>query len=113
MAEALQNTNAPSTPRVRLISTRQPDDPGLDPIDRLAAPASTRSNPAFLEQMMAVMTAIAAVLAARFLLLLSALGAFTLALLTVGNPDAMKLAVNVAFDLLVLIPVTYLYLQKG
>ena len=72
-----------------------------------------RANPVFLEQMTAVLTAIAAVLAARFLLLLAALGAFTLALLTVGNPDAMKLAVNVAFDLLVLIPVTYLYLQKG
>ena len=113
MAEALQNTNAPSTPRVRLISTRQPDDPGLDPIDRLAAPASTRSNPAFLEQMMAVMTAIAALLAVRFLLLLSAIGAFTLALLTVGNPDLMKLSVNAAFDLLVFVPLIYLYVAKG
>ena len=106
MAEALQTTNAGS--RVRLISTR-PDDPGVRPEET----ASPRSNPAFLSQMTAVLTAIAAVLAARFLLLLAALGAFTLALLTVGNPDAMKLSVNAAYDLLIFVPLCWLYATKG
>ena len=57
--------------------------------------------------------AIAAVAAARILLLLSVIGAFTLALLAIQNPDPYRLAVTVIFDLGVVGSVTYLYLQKG
>ena len=112
MAEALPTTSAGSTGRVRLISTRQaPDDPGVQV--KPEAPVSRPSNPVFLQQMLAVMTAIAALLAVRFLLLLTALGAFFLAFLTIQNPDGMKLAVNAAYDLLVFGPTVYLHITKG
>jgi len=105
MAEPLPSTRGNST--VRLISTREESPPRPE-----AAPSPVLS-PAFLQQMTAVMTAIAAILAARLLLLLAAMGAFALALLTVGNPDAMKLSVNAAYDLLVFCPLVYLYIRKG
>ena len=60
-----------------------------------------------------MLTAIAALLAARFLLLLASIGAFTLAYLAMQTPDAYRLAATVIYDLGVLGPVTYLYLVKG
>ena len=63
--------------------------------------------------MTAVLTAIAAVLAARFLLLLSIIGGFVLAWAAMGNPDAYRLAVTVIYDVFVVGSVTFLYLQKG
>ena len=62
---------------------------------------------------MAVLTAIAALLAVRFLLLLASIGAFVLAYMAIANPDAYRLAATVIFDLFVVGPVTYLYLMKG
>ena len=112
MAEALQTTSAGS--RVRLISTtRLPDDPGVEPTSPLAVEPSTPLSPVFLQQMTAVLTAIAAVLAARVLLLLSVMGAFVLAWAAIQNPDPYRLAVTIIFDLGVVGSVTYLYLQKG
>ena len=59
------------------------------------------------------MTAIAALLAVRMLLLLSGIGAFILHYLAVQNPDMMKLMTAGAYDLLVFIPLTYLYVTRG
>ncbi len=62
---------------------------------------------------MAVMTAIAAILAVRMLLLLSVTGAFVLALLAIQNPDPYRLGVTVIFGIIVVGPITYLHLMKG
>ena len=76
-------------------------------------PASPASSQAFHMQMMAVMKAIAYVLSARLLLVLSTAGAFVLAFLTTKDPDVMRLVGNVIYDVLVLGPLVYLTLQKG
>ena len=113
MPEALPTTSAGSMPsRVRLINTRQPDDPGMAP-KPMAALASTRSSPEFLAQMMPVLTAIAAVAAARMLLLLAMLGAFVLALLATLNPEPYRLVATVIYDLGIVGPLAYLALVKG
>ena len=112
MAEALRTTSAGS--RVRLISTtRLPDDPGVGPTSPPAVAPSTPSSPVFLQQMMAVLTAIAALLAARFLLLLASIGAFVLAYMAIANPDAYRLAITVVYDIFVVGPLTWLYLSKA
>ena len=112
MAEALPTTNAGSTQsRVRLISTRQPDDPG--PPRPTAAPASTPSSHAFLAQLMPMLMAIAAVAAARVLLLLAAMGAFVLAFMATQNPEPFRLLATVIYDLGIVGPITFLYLKKG
>jgi hypothetical protein len=59
------------------------------------------------------MTAIAMILSARILLLLSGLGAFVLAYLAVGAPDVAKIAILVVWCIGVVLPVVYLYLQGG
>ena len=108
----MQTTNAGSTQsRVRLISTRQPDDPGVP--SKTAAPVSTPSNHAFLQQMLIVMTAIAGVAATRMLLLLAMVGATVLAFMATQNPEPFRLVATVIYDLGVIGPITYLYLVKG
>lgn len=62
--------------------------------------------------MMAVMTAIATLLAARFLLLLSVLGGFVLAYQAMQNPDILRIAVFVAYAAGVILPVVWLYLKE-
>ena len=61
--------------------------------------------------MLAVMTAIAAILAARILLLLSGVGAFALAYLALGDPTVGKLGVLVIYVVGVVLPVAYLYVR--
>ena len=103
MAEPLRSTNEGS--RVRILSQRS-----AEPMEE---PASKPSNQAFLATAMGVMTAIATILAVRVLLLLSGAGAFALHYLAVGSPDMMKLATAGAYDLLVFIPLIYLYVTRG
>ena len=105
MAEVLPTTNAGS--RVRLISTRDAQD------TKPEASALPPSNRVFLEQMTATLTAIAAVLAARLLLLLASMGAFMLAYLAMQNPDGYRLAATVIYNLGVVAPITWLYYSKG
>ena len=117
MAMESPTTNpASERPKVRLISARElpaGDAPQNPPPSSTAASSSTVSSSAFLQQMTATMSAIAMVLAARFLLLLSATGAFILACLAMQSPDVFRLAINVVYDIGVVAPVTWLYLQKG
>lgn len=63
--------------------------------------------------MSAMMTTIAALLAVRMLLLLSAVGAFALAYLAMQQATAMTLAVCIAYDVLVLCPLVWLYVARG
>jgi multisubunit Na+/H+ antiporter MnhB subunit len=53
------------------------------------------------------------ILAARFLLLLSGVGAFALAYLALSAPDLGKIAVLVVYVLGVVLPIAYLYLRNG
>ena len=102
MEEQLRNTSDGSNPRVRLLSQRGE-----------ASPTSTDSSPAFLQQMVATMTAIGMLLAARVLLLLSGIGAFALHYLAVGDPRLMPLLVAGVYDTLVFLPLVALYLRRG
>ena len=113
MPEALQTTNAGSTQsRVRLISTRQPDDPGVK-TPQPEAPPSPSSSPAFLAQLVPMLIAIAAVAAARILLLIGLMGAIGLTYLAMQNPDPYRLAATFGYDVLSGGPLTWLYLKKG
>ena len=103
MAMESQDTKRVST--VRMISQSQSP--------QMEATASPPSNPVFLQQMLASLTAIATLLSARFLLLIAGIGAFSLAYLSVSEPNSMKLAVNGVYDMLVFVPLTYLYATRG
>lgn len=62
---------------------------------------------------MATLATIARVLNARILVLVALLGAFTLALIAVTDPTNLKLYLNLAYDLCVLVPLVALYALKG
>lgn len=78
-----------------------------------AAPPSTKSDTVSHAAVLAAFQAIAAVLAIRLLLLLSGMAAFCLSLLTLLNPDVMKLAASAMFDVLIFIPLVVMYLRQG
>jgi hypothetical protein len=59
------------------------------------------------------MTAIAMILSARWILLLSVIGGFVLAFMAMGAPDIVKIAVLVVWCLGIVLPIAYLYLQGG
>ena len=60
-----------------------------------------------------MLTAIALVLSARLILLLSGVGAFVLALYAVQQPDGFKIGVNVVYDIAVFCPTCWLYITRG
>jgi hypothetical protein len=77
------------------------------------SPASTPSAPGYLQEVLAVLSAVAMVLSARILLLLSAAGAFVLAYMATQSPETGRLIATVIYDCGVLGPITYLYLKQG
>lgn len=82
----------------------------VEPVETPPIPiASERSSPAYLPEVIAVLTAIAAVLASKFLLLLAVLGGTLLAYQAIANPDPLKIAVCAVYDVGVVLPVAYLY----
>ena len=112
MNQGLTTSSAGS--RVRLIKTiplpdAQPDG-SLSPT---LHPASMPSNPAFLQEMVAILMAIGVVVATRLLLTLSVLGAFALHYVAVLAPDAYKIGVCIVYDAGVVIPCAWLYLRSG
>ena len=56
-----------------------------------------------------MMTAIASILASKFLLLLSAVGGFILAFEAIQSPDILKIAVCCVYYAGVVLPIAYLY----
>lgn len=64
-------------------------------------------------QLIAVLRAVAAVLSARFLLLLALAGAFVLALIALENPKTLTLTAAGIYDGLVFLPLVVLYFRKG
>jgi len=79
----------------------------------VTVPTSQPSRPAFLEQMMAVMMAIAMALAARMILTLATMGAFTLTYLAISQGTTTALIAAGTYDVLVVCPMVWLYLQRG
>jgi len=79
----------------------------------VTAPASQTSSPAFLEQMLAAMTTIAMMLAARMILFLATVGAFTLTYLAINQGTMTALIAAGTYDVLVVCPMVWLYLQRG
>lgn len=57
--------------------------------------------------------AIATVVSARLILLLAGIGAFVLAFLSLPNPSTAALMVNGIYDLVVFVPLIWLYASKG
>jgi len=59
-------------------------------------------------QVLAVLNAIAAILAVRFLLLLALIGSFILTLGAMGSPSLPKIVILVVYNLFVVSPVAFL-----
>lgn len=64
-------------------------------------------------EVMAVLGAIAMVVAARVILLLSVMGAFVLALLTVQSPSVGSIVMTALYAVFVVGPLAYLALKRG
>ena len=96
---------------LRTSTTPLAEDPKAISPPLPSSPASKPSDPVFLQQLTAVMVAIAAILATRLLLLLASIGGFWLAYQAIGNPDTLKIAVCVVYDVGVILPIAYLYLR--
>ena len=104
------STTSSGASRVRLISTRE-TPAAID--TRPEAPASKPSNPEFLAEVTAVLTAIAMLLSARLILLLSGVGGFVLAFVAVTNPTVLGIVVSVVYDLGIFCPLVFLGVRKG
>lgn len=113
------------SPKVRILSERRSEQEiPLEASSRLspatapntptatAAPLSTASDPEFHRQFLASMSAIAALLAVRFILLAGLLGAFLLGMLAVLEPSTNKLIAAGTYDVLVFIPLVVLYMRS-
>jgi hypothetical protein len=66
-----------------------------------------------LGEVIAVLTAISAILASKFLLLLAVVGGFALAFKAVQDPDILKIAICGVYYLGVVGPVAYLYGRRS
>ncbi len=120
-----------ASPRVRMIHERDSNPPSSSPQAgpgwshggmapqpettprATAVPHSTASDPAFLGQMTAALTAIGLLLAARMILLLSVTGGIALAVLAMQEPNNLKVATLAVYGILVILPLTWLYLRRG
>ena len=117
METALQNTE--TTSKVRLISQEEVRARALPQSLQTPQPEPDlpRSRSDFQTQVLATMTAlmgtIGSLLAARLIMLLSTMGAFVLAYLTIQNPDPMRLAACLVYDIFVMGPLVYLTIRKA
>lgn len=126
----MTSADGSKTARVTLLAERPTSDLRSTFIGSSTAPAADRptpnstsipitdescrpSRPAYLESMMAAMTAIAMMLAARAILLLTAIGAFVLTFLAVTAGTTPALIAAATYDVFVVIPCIWLYLQRG
>ena len=114
MSQESMTSSGGSLGKVRLINqstTRPLDAPRDGSQQNLQVRASQPSKTGFLEQMLAVQAAIAAVVASRILMLLSVIGGFVLAYMAIQAPDLAKIGVCLAYYVGVIAPVTWLYLR--
>ena len=96
---------------LRESTSPQVEDQRVGPLPQPSSPVSKPSDPVFLQQVTAVLTAVAAILATRLLLLLARVGSFVLAYRALSEPDWLKLAVCVVYNVGVILPVAFLYLR--
>ena len=78
-----------------------------------AGPSLRRSSPDYLTQMSTVLMSIAAVVAARLLLLLALIGSFVLTFLAIWAESWTSLGATMSFDVLVVLPLAALAYAKG
>ena len=104
----LPSESAPETSSPTAMDEEPKKSPGT-----ATAPTSQASRPAFLEQMTAVMTAIAMMLAARMILFFATAGAFVLTYLAINQGTTTALIAAGTYDVLVVCPMVWLYLQRG
>ena len=129
----MEVVSMPTNPRshVRVIAERVVPDGqpelalGLAPVappavakpSRPSRPRSPRKarlvSPTFLQEMTAIMTTLAMLLAARALLLLGLLIAGALTVIALYNPQPIALLISGMFDVFVFLPLVALYMQKG
>lgn len=94
-------------PALRLVMAPEPIPPQVK---------EKESNPAreeFFNAMLVTLSATAMILAARVVLVMAVLGAFVLALLTVGNPSIGAIVTTGIYCIGVIAPLAYLALKKG
>ena len=111
-----QKTSSATPPSETALPDEATRSRAIDRPEEIAPSAgrsSTRSNGDYLTQMLAVLSTISMMLAARALLLLAGVGAFSLALLALQSPTMMALAVNLVYDLMVVIPIAALYFWRA
>ena len=96
---------------LRSADTPLADAPKAIPSPLPSSPDLPRSDPVFLQQVTAVLTAVAAILATRLLLLLASVGSFVLAYRALSEPNWLKLAVCVVYNVGVILPIAFLYLR--
>lgn len=77
------------------------------------SPPISDERVSFLKEMVAVLAAMAAVVQARFLLLLAVVGAFVLTFQAQQNPTMMMVATTVIYNLTVVGPLVFLYVRKA
>jgi hypothetical protein len=108
------NESAPPRKGVRLIAQAEvsQNHSSATPSPSAEVPPSRPSNAGFLQQVLASLTAIAGVLAVRFLLLLGLLSTFLLAWMAVSDPTPTRLAATVIYDILVFLPLCVLYYRN-
>jgi hypothetical protein len=78
-----------------------------------AAARSTPSRAGYHEQILAVLSAISMVLAARMMAMLATLGAFVLAMTAMTNPTPLTIVIAAAYYVGVLLPLVWLAARKG
>lgn len=97
-------------PDLARSSTNATTSPEPPPASMAPSPASNR---AFLETVLATLSAIAMMLSARLILLMTGIGSFILAYLAIQNATPMTLMAAGTYDVLVLIPMVALYWHRG
>ena len=86
---------------------------GEKPLQNTGVRPSPRSDAAYHGQILAMMQTMAMILSARSIAILAVIGSFVLALLSVIDPDMMRIYLTLGFDVFVLIPAVVLYLKRG
>lgn len=123
---ASPTTDAPSTSRVRLLGERNlssllaqeqsqasPPSPADRSHSEVPSSPTTGHGPLFLQEVTAVLAALAMLLAARLLLLLALVFSAGLTFLTLRNPSPLALLTMSSFDLFIFAPLVFLYVKRG
>lgn len=90
--------------RLKLVPPTEPAEPKPPVHNHYAWPA---------KEMLAVFATLGYILAARFVLLLAAIGGFFLTYLVVAHPSTGGIVASIGYDICVFLPTVALALRKG